>query len=223
MGARESTTSCTEALHYAGCAYPVEGLGPGRRVVAWVRGCTRACPGCMATDLWERGDTTAVEHVADELRVALQGLDGLTISGGEPFDQAEAVSALLSLLEDSCAPEVTVYTGYLLSELKAIGGACARLLRQIDILIDGPYMEHESNELIWRGSDNQQVRLLSGRARRYADVVCNAWPPNRPLHVQSLRGNRYRLVGIPRRGDLAAYRTALAARGLEVCADDDKR
>ena len=109
-----------------------------------------------------------------------------------------------------------IYTGYRLEELPALGESAVRLLRQIDLLIDGPFRDDELNTLQWRGSDNQRVHLLSARAQRHAAEVSRPMPERRPLQVQMLSGARYRLIGIPCRGDLTAYRAAMAARGLEV-------
>lgn len=212
-------SSC-KSLGYAGCAYPIEGLGPGRRLVAWVRGCGRRCAGCMAADLWGSGPQTPVEQVADELLPPLSKLGRLTVSGGEPFDQAPALAALVGLLRSKLDMEIAVYTGYLLPELDSMGGSVGDLLRLVDIVIDGPYLEGEDNTLLWRGSDNQRVHLLSERAQKYSAMLRDTWPEVRPLHIQPLGASRYRLVGIPRRDDLEVYRRAMAARGLEVRPDD---
>ena len=203
-------------LDYAGSAFPVEGLGPGRRVAMWVRGCGKRCAGCIAPELWLPGEPTPVARVADELLPLVAQADGLTISGGEPFDQAEALCALLEALRGVYDIETLIYTGYHYDELTAREGAVARLLNIIDILIDGPFERDHPNTLQWRGSDNQCVRLLSARAQRYAEVIDQPMPAQRPLQVQMLSSSRFRLIGIPRRGDLEIYRAAMAARGVEV-------
>lgn len=207
----------SELLDYDGCAYPVEGLGPGRRVALWVRGCRRHCPECIAPELWAPGTPTPVADVAAELLPLLAGADGLTISGGEPFDQASALRTLVALLRVHHDVEVLVYTGYRREELA--DGEAAALLDAIDLLIDGPYDRDVPNTLGWRGSDNQRVHLLSPRAARYAALATAPMPDQRPLQVQMLGATRYRLIGIPRRGDLAAYRDAMAARGIQVQPD----
>ena len=213
--------SNNQLLDYAGCAYPVEGLGPGRRVAMWVRGCARRCAGCIAPELWAPGTPVAVESVARELLPLLAGADGLTISGGEPFAQAEALLALLARLRGDVDPEILIYTGYQYEEIRAAEGAGADLLNSIDILIDGPFAREQPNTRQWRGSDNQRVWLLSPRAQRYAEQSDAPMPAVRPLQVQMLSATRFRLIGIPRRGDLAQYRAAMAARGLEVKPEHD--
>jgi len=208
------------ALDYAGHAFPVEGLGPGRRVAIWLRGCDRRCAGCISPELWEPGEATPVAEIAAALAPLLAQADGLTVSGGEPFYQAEALAALIELLRRQADMEVMVYTGFLLEELAARGGASTALLESIDMLIDGPFEENTPNTLRWRGSDNQRAHLLTERARRHAEEAISPMPEPRPLQVQMIGLTRYRIIGIPRRGDMDAYRVAMAARGLEVRPDN---
>lgn len=206
-------------LDVAGYAYPVEGLGPGRRLVLWVRGCHRCCPGCITPELWAPGTPTPLNDVLAALRPYLAEAEAVSISGGEPFDQAEALAAFLDLLTAERDVEVLVYTGFTLEELRARPNA-APLLARIDLLIDGPFLTDAPNTTRWRGSDNQRVHLLSPRAARYAEEQDAPWPEPRPLQVQSLGGGAYRIIGIPRRGDLTAYHAAMAARGFEVDHND---
>lgn len=202
-------------LDYAGYACPVEGLGPGKRFILWVRGCPRRCPGCVAPELWNPGEPLPFEPLIATMLPLLAEVDGLTISGGEPFEQAAALCALLDEIRKTQDVEVLVYTGYRLGELQEHPDAVA-LLRRIDLLIDGPFMEDQPNTLQWRGSDNQQIRLLSERAQRYAGQENLPVIEPRPLQIQILSPVSYRVIGIPRRGDVAAYRAAMAARGVKV-------
>lgn len=206
---------CPPQLDYAGYACPVEGLGPGRRLILWVRGCGRRCPGCIAPELWEPGEAQPIAPLALALRPLLSEVDGLTISGGEPFEQATALTALLDLLRNEQDVEVLVYSGYRLEELRALPDM-EPLLSRVDLLIDSPFIDSEPNTLQWRGSDNQRVHLLSDRAQRYAGVENLAMPEPRPLQLQILSPTSYRVIGIPRRGDVAAYRDAMAIRGVQV-------
>jgi anaerobic ribonucleoside-triphosphate reductase activating protein len=215
-----NTPKDNNALDFAGYAFPVEGLGPGRRVAIWLRGCDRHCAGCISPELWEPGEPTPPAEIAGILAPLLPQSDGLTVSGGEPFYQAEALTALIELLRGHADVEVMVYTGFLLEELAAQGGATAGLLESIDILIDGPFEESAPNTLRWRGSDNQRVHLLTERAQRHAEAANSPMAEPRPLQVQMIGLTRYRIIGIPRRGDMAAYRAAMAARGLEVRPDN---
>jgi anaerobic ribonucleoside-triphosphate reductase activating protein len=205
-----------DTLDYAGYAFPVEGLGPGKRLAIWVRGCDRHCAGCIAPELARPGSPTPLTRVISDLQPLLSQADGLSISGGEPFAQAATLTTLLDQLRHIHDIEVLIYTGYRLEELREKDDASRALLQRIDLLIDGPFLDTAPNTLQWRGSDNQRVHLLSTRAGRYAGHTDLPMAEVRPLQVQMLDATNYRIIGIPRRGDLATYRVAMAARGLQV-------
>lgn len=137
-------------------------LGPGVRYALWVQGCPRRCPGCVAENAWDPdgGERIPVDALAVE--IALSGAEGLTVSGGEPFLQAEALAELLEKVKKCRPMSVIVYTGYRLEELADVPGA-DRLLRQIDLLIDGPYVRELDDGLSLRGSSNQRVIPLTDR------------------------------------------------------------
>jgi ATP-dependent Clp protease ATP-binding subunit ClpB len=81
--------------------YPVATLGPGTRVGIWFQGCTLACPGCLSRDTWEADEGTSLPLAS--LIAWIDGLegpiDGVTISGGEPFQQPVALAGLLDGLD----------------------------------------------------------------------------------------------------------------------------
>jgi len=85
--------------------YPVTALGPGRRIVIWTAGCHRHCDGCANPELWEPRPYQKIspERLADMvsgLMIQKEGqVDGLTITGGEPFEQAQEICLFLDLLE----------------------------------------------------------------------------------------------------------------------------
>ena len=147
--------------------HPVHTLGPGARYCLWVQGCERHCPGCVSpTDQpLDGGYLMSAGALAAE--IALSDPDGITISGGEPFLQAEALGEMLQILRESfhCDPGVIVYTGYILEELRQLPGAEA-LLCQTDLLIDGPYIQALDDGKSLRGSSNQRVIPLTQRYNR---------------------------------------------------------
>ena len=210
-------------LDVGGWVKNVEGLGPGQRVVLWVRGCTLACPGCMTPELWAHHSSEkwrSIAEIAHELLPALreENCAGLTISGGEPFQQSQALAALIHCLRAQIELELMVYSGFALEELVS-NADCAEFLSQIDLLIDGRFQNANSNEKQWRGSDNQRLHLLSVRAQKYEAETERKMPDERVLGVQMLGANTFRIVGIPKRGDLRKYRQAMEARGLWVKPD----
>jgi len=92
--------------------------------------------------------------------LAIGGLDGVTYSGGEPFEQALPLAELSRILKRS-GLTIVVYSGYTLSALEGAPERFGSLLREADILIDGEYREELSGAYRWRGSANQQIHTLS--------------------------------------------------------------
>jgi anaerobic ribonucleoside-triphosphate reductase activating protein len=146
-------------------AWPVTALGPGSRAVLWVAGCPRDCPGCISPEMqaYDAGEDVPIPALAARLERIAVPLDGVTVSGGEPFDQAEALAALLDRLAE-LRPDwnVLVYTGYLIEELRA-DPLRAPLLDRIDILADGPYRREIPRHHPLTGSGNQRVHYLTAR------------------------------------------------------------
>lgn len=140
--------------------YPVTALGPGKRVALWVSGCSRHCFRCANPELWERNEAQGITAARAALwlnRILEEKKpDGLTITGGEPFDQAEA---LAEVFERLTAPvgDVLMYSGYRREELLL----CPQkrdLLGRADVLIDGPYVDARNvPSAVLRGSSNQRI------------------------------------------------------------------
>ncbi|MEU4690134.1 4Fe-4S single cluster domain-containing protein [Actinoplanes sp. NPDC023714] len=139
-------------------------LGPGTRFAIWVQGCPLRCRECVSPQ-WiptAGGADTPVDELAG--RVAEEAADGLTISGGEPFAQAEAVARLIERVRERRDLSVLCYTGFTLERLRRHATvAQERLLGLLDLLIDGPYLVERHADLLWRGSANQRIHLLSDR------------------------------------------------------------
>ena len=131
--------------------------GPGLRYVVFAQGCPHRCPGCHNPETQDPagGREVAVgEIIKDMLKNPLT--DGLTLSGGEPFSQAEDCAKIARAAREA-GLNVWCYTGWTVEELRKNPGADV-LLREVDVLVDGPYNEAErSLNLQWRGSANQRV------------------------------------------------------------------
>jgi anaerobic ribonucleoside-triphosphate reductase activating protein len=137
--------------------------GPGRRGVIWLQGCPRRCPGCCNPDaqpIEPRQLLTALQLFA--WAQALPGIEGLTITGGEPLLQALPLAAFLRLLRTHTDLSVVLYTGYLLEEVRALPGG-QDVLSLIDVLVDGPYDCSQPATDGLRGSLNQRIHLLTSR------------------------------------------------------------
>lgn len=186
-------------------------LGPGTRAVLWLQGCGRRCPGCIAPELWPYGGGQATSaHELSEWVLGLQGIDGLTVSGGEPMDQAEGLEVLLRALR-AARPELSLicYSGYTLEELRAGTPAQVAALGLLDVLIDGPYREDEDSGAPLRGSDNQRIRLLSPRHTLEGLLGDSS---RRVEVIMEMDG--FTLMGIPPRGFRAHLEASLRSRGV---------
>ena len=137
--------------------------GPGLRTALWVQGCTLGCPGCCnpGTHAGQGGFVREVRDLSAEL-AATPDIEGVTISGGEPFAQAPALLVLLERLRAGPGLSALIFSGYTRAEIEAqpLG---ARILALTDVLIDGRYDRAQPAGPGWRSSANQRVWLLSDR------------------------------------------------------------
>ena len=200
--------------------FPVTVLGPGRRIGIWLQGCSIRCKGCVSRDTWERDegrDLPVGELVAWCRQTADAGFDGITISGGEPFDQPEALAALLDEFvrwrdSNGLDFDILCYSGY---PLAALERHHATLLARLDALIPEPYVDALPLTHVWRGSANQRLVLLSDRGRSRYQAYVDARAATLGKRIQAtVSGNRVFYIGIPARGDMAALEKACAARGV---------
>lgn len=197
---------------------PVTNLGPGRRIGLWVQGCSRKCPGCISPELAERNEKfrCPVEGVAARIYSVHKGFDGITISGGEPFDQAKALHRLCSMLIDRTPLDILVYTGYTLEEIRKGDPDKKGFLNCIDFLIDGPYIKELPNTKIWRGSDNQRIHCLSDRAATFNYLDDMVYKGKRVLQYELNKREGLRIVGIPERGFKDKFNKIADQYGIKI-------
>lgn len=148
---------------------PVKVLGPYTRAVIWVQGCDFGCRGCIVPESWDQDSGEEVDISELVAWVLSQpSIEGVTLSGGEPMLQAEALSTLIDQIREVRNLGVMCYTGYRLEYLKAQGDIAQKLLlTKIDLLVDGIYQENLQADLLWRGSSNQRLLLLSNRYQEF--------------------------------------------------------
>lgn len=135
--------------------------GPGIRSAIWVQGCTLACKGCWNTQMWPKkgGENHSVVELHN-LLMNVEGNEGITLLGGEPLQQSEAVLELIKLQKDA-GRTVMLYSGYEPEELDLVQQEC---VDNSDIVILGRYKEELRNtKLRWRGSENQVLYSPTGR------------------------------------------------------------
>jgi anaerobic ribonucleoside-triphosphate reductase activating protein len=137
--------------------------GPGWRAVVWFQGCTLGCPGCFnpPTHPHAGGILLDTAELAEKLTRLAGRIEGVTISGGEPFQQAEALTDLLARLSATPLSRL-VFTGYSLREVSELPHG-QEALRHIDVLIAGRYVAGRHLGLGLLGSANQVVHLLTPR------------------------------------------------------------
>ncbi|MFD7028381.1 4Fe-4S single cluster domain-containing protein [Streptomyces sp. NPDC059917] len=222
-------------IEISGTHFPLETLGPGRRLGVWLQGCPLACAGCMSRHTWAPGGGTgsSVRELLDLWRDALErGAQGLTVSGGEPLEQAPALAEFLAGADrlrgeaagvpgerEGARPDFLVYTGY---EQEEWDPPRLRALRHADAVVAGRFRIAEPTGLVWRGSANQRLlpRTALGRERyaphlgrrstgRAVQVVVE--PGREPGDTPAAH-----LLGVPARGELLFYERWLEENGLRL-------
>ena len=135
--------------------------GEGIRAVIWTQGCAHKCPGCHnpQTHSFNDGyllDIKEVEKMIDNL----EGQDGITFSGGDPFYQTEECTILAKYAKKQ-GLNIWCYTGFTFESLIKLSDNNPNIinfLKEIDVLIDGPFLlEKKSLDAIFRGSTNQRI------------------------------------------------------------------
>jgi anaerobic ribonucleoside-triphosphate reductase activating protein len=140
--------------------------GPGDRMVIWLQGCNRKCPGCFNPETHSHTPhfLMTVDEVFDHIQPALPSIEGITISGGEPLEQIDPLIDLLQRVRFASGLSVVVFSGYELEKISKMKRG-KQLLPLIDVLIAGPYIERWQHSHSLKGSSNQQIHFLTGRYR----------------------------------------------------------
>ncbi|CRM10100.1 MULTISPECIES: 4Fe-4S single cluster domain-containing protein [Pseudomonas] len=204
--------------------FPVTTLGPGRRIGIWFQGCSIRCPGCISADTWGPGHRRlSLEQLLEQITPWLHEAEGITISGGEPFDQFDALRSLLEGLRRLSELDILVYSGYSLEQLNE---SLLQTKGLIDALISDPYIEALSQTMALRGSDNQRLSLLTplGRAR-LGHYERPLEPADKALDLMFDESGSVWMAGIPRRDDLLRLRDLLHEQGhhLQISAHASRR
>lgn len=188
-------------------------LGPGRRSVVWVQGCTIHCPGCIVPETWGSAEGTLLDPV--DLARSLLDDDpqaGLTVSGGEPSEQPSGVADLLETAHER-GRTTWVYTGRIVEDLLASDDPqMLRMLASVDVLVDGRYDADRADARAYRGSANQRtLRLTDAISLRDAT---NGAAGRVDLRVDDT--GQLLVVGIPAPEFLTKLKAGLQSRGLAV-------
>ena len=137
--------------------------GPGRRAVIWTQGCSIGCLGCfnVTTHDSKAGQMIDTAILAQQLFTQGESIDGVTLSGGEPTEQPEAV---LDLLTRAGAAQLSrmMFSGRTIEHIRTLELGPA-ILKQLDVLIAGPFVQSAPSSLPLLGSENQKIHILSDR------------------------------------------------------------
>lgn len=187
-------------------------LGPGIRRAIWVQGCSIHCPFCLVKDSWnpKLGQKVKIEFLVDEI-VAQHDIEGITITGGEPIDQASGLAMFLEILGQK-RPDLSVmiFSGYVYETLvKREDRYINTVLAHCDILVDGPFLINQRCNDAWRGSANQRIFYLTNRysAKDYIKAQGGG------VEVY-LRPTGMFVVGVPNIGVVETLEKQLASEGI---------
>lgn len=193
--------------------YPVYNLGKGKRLAIWVQGCNLGCKGCISQPLWngKQGAELDVLNLATKIEQHQMYFDGISITGGEPFQQYKSLVAFCSYIKKRTNLTIQVYSGYYLEELKEMYPDLL-FLHCMDWLVDGRYEQDLHAEDNIKGSTNQSVYRIENGVPNLEEnyIVSNQWSMNisDDLVVS--------LTGIPKKGELEGIEKQLESLGVFV-------
>jgi anaerobic ribonucleoside-triphosphate reductase activating protein len=207
--------------------YPVTTLGPGVRAGIWTQGCTIHCAGCLSRDTWAADPRKAVpvEAVLGWLDSLPGPVDGVTISGGEPFEQPAPLAELLRGIRTwrgRTSVDILIYSGRVLSRLSRVPES-REILKMCDAVITGPYVDRLNAGSPLKGSANQRIVPLTALGHERYDTLAGdvasdeGTGPRVQVSVdEGSEGRRVYYIGIPRRGDMAHLERAMTRAGVRA-------
>ena len=137
--------------------------GPGFRTAIYCAGCLHHCKGCHNPQSWDMngGKWMSVDDPFD--LIVSDSMSDVTFSGGDPFYQVDAFTALAKRIKEETDKTIWCWTGFTLEEVQA-DPHLAQLLQYLDVLVDGPFiLEQRDTQLLFRGSPNQRIIYLKGK------------------------------------------------------------
>jgi anaerobic ribonucleoside-triphosphate reductase activating protein len=186
-------------------------LGPGLRYAIWVQGCPFRCPGCLVPDSHNSniGEAITVTALANEI-LQHDDIEGLTLSGGEPFLQALPLANLIKLVRVQRDLGVIVYTGHkhhsILREIKRHPEeAWSQFYQEIDLLIDGLFVEALNDDGSLRGSSNQEVIPITSRYESHLTQY-GSTKHSRRVEI-SIKDDELKMIGLPSQKLLESMKT----------------
>ena len=164
--------------------------GPGDRFVIWTQGCRKGCKNCYNPETWShyRNNLILVDEIFESIKNS--SATGVTISGGDPFEQPEELFYLLTKIKQlDLSDGVIVFTGYTIDEIR-VREELRKSLDYIDVLIDGLYIEEKRISSGLAGSSNQEFYFLTDKISRDKIVI------DQEVEIHSL-GELIQITGFP--------------------------
>lgn len=179
-------------------------LGPGIRTAIWFQGCNKRCPGCMSPKSRDvnGGHIVSTEDVINAI-VSTHDIEGITISGGEPFLQISALHEIIGTIKRDTDLGVIIYTGLTMNDLRKMNDPKVDEIIDglADLIIDGEYIDELNDGKSLRGSSNQNINFITDRYKGYADLYGN---DTREAEV-FIEGEEAFFVGIPDKESLKGW------------------
>ncbi|MFP4472044.1 MAG: 4Fe-4S single cluster domain-containing protein [Bacteroidales bacterium] len=191
--------------------YPVLNLGPGRRIGIWTQGCAIRCKGCINPELWNShgGRYVDVARLAAEVVSLCGSYDGITVTGGEPFDQYRQLVAFCTFIKQQTQMSVFVYSGHTLDRL-LIKFPDRLFTGCIDYLMDGPFVRNLPSDDPLKGSSNQQLYKVGEEGCMHPEKLDVA--RRFSFHLSEM--NTLFMAGVPRIGEMEQVSAGLMATGI---------
>lgn len=164
--------------------------GPGDRFVIWTQGCRKMCKNCYNPETWShyRNNLVDIDFLVEEIKNS--NSTGVTISGGDPFEQPEELFYLLGKIKQlDLSDGVIVFSGYTIDEIRGVR-ELEKCLDYIDVLIDGLYIEEKRITNGLAGSSNQEFHFLTDRISRDSINI------DQEVEIHSL-GDLIQITGFP--------------------------
>lgn len=191
-------TSDEIMLNIHGILPHTEANGPGCRCGIWFQGCSLGCKDCFnpETHPHEPNHLVPIEDLVKWV-LSLSVIEGVSISGGEPFEQAEGLSLFLKTIKrrtnhNSEVLSVLVYTGYEIDFLTSSPDKnIQEAMSYIDILCAGPFIEELRNDsLLWCGSLNQQLHYLTDRYGQWMEKEWKIHVPSEEITIAGVKATK---------------------------------
>lgn len=190
--------------------YPLYNLGPGKRIGIWVQGCTIHCNDCINRSLWDphNGKQVEIPELFSFIKQLGGSFQGITITGGEPFDQYPQLMAFSLMIKRHTHLDVMVYTGYSLDAL-FLKYHDETFTSNIDYLIDGPYCSNLPADDGIRGSSNQNMYCFSGKKA----IACELSSETKQWSLCCSQNTVY-MAGVPLSGEMESLQQSLLDAGI---------